>query len=179
MTNFDDAPVIDAPDTAMSVPVIDLSQDAAAVVHQIGSACRDWGFFQIVGHGVDSALIDRAMAATRHFFALPYDAKRALLRSRDNPWGYYDRELTKNVRDKKEIFDIGPETPGAIMDDDPFAGQTPWPTEPSDFKPVMRDYFAACEHVAARLIDAVSRSLGGPRAICATPLLPPTRAFCG
>ena len=155
--NIDEAPVADvslAP--GASVPVIDLSEGDASVVEAVGRACADWGFFQIVGHRVDPGVTEAAMAETRAFFALPMAAKRALSRSRDNPWGFYDRELTKNVRDKKEIFDIGPESvPG-----DPFAGRTPWPAERPAFEPAMRAFFTACESLAACLTDLVSRSLG-------------------
>lgn len=158
MSNPDLAPTADFLDPASGVPVIDLSE-GDGVVDRIGRACAEWGFFQVVGHGVDPALIATAMAETRAFFALPRPTKRALSRSRDNPWGYYDRELTKNVRDKKEIFDIGPERAG----EGPFAGGTPWPTERPHFQPALRAYFSACEAVSARLMESVSRSLGAPR----------------
>ncbi len=158
MRTLDDAPIADVLDPAAGVPVIDLGGADDAAIEAIGRACAEWGFFQVVGHGVDAALIAAAMAETRAFFALPKDEKRALLRSRDNPWGYYDRELTKNARDKKEIFDIGPEPTSA----DPFAGRTPWPDSPARFEPALRAYFHACAEVAGRLMEKVSQSLGAP-----------------
>ena len=37
-----------------SVPVIDIADlDRASTRRAIDAACRDWGFFQIVGHGID------------------------------------------------------------------------------------------------------------------------------
>jgi len=65
----------DARPRAGSVPVIDVSAlvarrparaDAAAA---IGGACRAHGFFYVVGHGVDLALVDRLVATSRRFFA--------------------------------------------------------------------------------------------------------------
>jgi len=41
------------------IPIIDVSalvsgnEDRPEVAGRIGQACRDWGFFYIVGHGVD------------------------------------------------------------------------------------------------------------------------------
>jgi isopenicillin N synthase-like dioxygenase len=68
-----------------TIPVIDVaalrSDDAAAcaaVAAQIAAACRTSGFFYIVGHGVDAALIDELFAQTRAFFAQSLDAKLAL-----------------------------------------------------------------------------------------------------
>jgi hypothetical protein len=46
--------------------------------------------------------------AMRAFFALPLAARRAIERTAANSWGFYDRELTKNTRDWKQIFDVGP-----------------------------------------------------------------------
>ena len=38
----------------------------------------------------------------------PIEEKLKILRSRDNPWGFYHNELTKNQRDKKQVFDFTP-----------------------------------------------------------------------
>lgn len=51
--------------------------------------------------------------------------KRELRRSAYNPGGYVDRELTKNIRDKNEIFDIGPSVPETDFSTDPLSGTTP------------------------------------------------------
>jgi isopenicillin N synthase-like dioxygenase len=159
--NIDDAPIAEQ-GNVFGVPVIDMSGDRNAIFNEIGQACAVWGFFQIVGHGIDSRLISRVMAETRALFSLPKTELRALSRSRDNPWGYYDRELTKNARDKKEIFDIGPSLPSASAQGDPFVGSTPWPKRATGFESTMRAYFAACEEVATRIIAAIAFNLGAP-----------------
>ena len=155
--SLDQAPIAGTLAPHGAVPVIDLP--AADATRRIGAACRDWGFFQVTGHGVDPGLLADALAQSHGFFALPREAKRRYLRSRDNPWGYYDRELTKNTRDKKEVFDIGPDAEAA-PGRDVFVGRTPWPAAPADFEPALRAYFAACEKIAARLLEAISASLG-------------------
>ena len=144
------------------VPVIDLRDDPAFVVDQVGAACRDWGFFQIVGHGVAREAIADVQDCARRFFALPRDTKREQLRSRDNPWGYYDRELTKERRDRKEIFDIGPDAGGiTAAPGEPFAGATPWPAEPSDFAAVMQAWFGRMTRLSDQLTGLISASLTG------------------
>ena len=159
--NLDLAPV--APTSLdTGVPLIDLSGDPASVVSQVGEACRDWGFFQVIGHGVAPELIDRVLAAARSYFALPIEEKRRHLRSRDNPWGFYDRELTKEQRDRKQVFDIGPDAslvsaPGA----DPFSGATPWPDQPEDFAPLMRRWFREMNRLSGQLIGLIGSSLTG------------------
>jgi isopenicillin N synthase-like dioxygenase len=156
--NLDAAPVAD-PALRLEIPVIDLREPR--VVDEIAAACSAWGFFQIVGHGVDPALVERAMEETRAFFAAPKTSKRSLSRSRDNPWGFYDRELTKNARDKKEIFDLGSDAGSALMEG-PFSGATPWPSWQPSFEPAMRAYFAVCASTSARLMGMVYEGLGAP-----------------
>ena len=160
-TNFDLAPVAPA-GTLECVPVIDLGEDPALVIERVGAACRDWGFFQVIGHGVSRDAIANLQGVARRFFALPRDAKRQQLRTRDNPWGYYDRELTKERRDRKEIFDIGPDAGGITANDrEPFAGRTPWPAQPADFAQVMQDWFGRMTRLSGQLTGLISASLTG------------------
>ncbi|MEO7602168.1 MAG: 2OG-Fe(II) oxygenase family protein [Sphingomicrobium sp.] len=156
--DLDRAPIAPAGSLG-GVPLIDLSSPAPDVVEAVGQACRDWGFFQIVGHGVASELTEEVLTTARRFFALPRDEKRLHSRTRDNPWGYYDRELTKEQRDKKEIFDIGPEQES--VGDGPFAGATPWPDLPADFAPAMRRWGAEMERLSNDLIGLIGASLTG------------------
>ena len=52
------------------IPVIDLADpEAPGTVRAIGVACRDWGFFQAVGHGVEARLIASVQRVMRAFFA--------------------------------------------------------------------------------------------------------------
>ena len=143
------------------VPVIDLSGSHETVVAEIAEACRDWGFFQIVGHGVPAGEIERVIATARAYFALPREAKRRQLRSRGSPWGYYDRELTKEQRDRKHVFDIGPDAGGIVAaPGDPFEGKTPWPDAPADFEPAMRDWFERMGGVSEQLVALIGEGLG-------------------
>lgn len=100
------------------IPVIDLFQltqnyqssgsiDAQTeIVSKIGNACRDWGFFQVINHGVPCELQQRVDATVKKFFDLSPEERRKVKRDETNPLGYYDTEHTKNVRDWKEVFDF-------------------------------------------------------------------------
>ena len=80
------------------------------VVHEVSKAAAEFGFFHVVGHGVPDDLIENVWAQTHAFFALDRTAKLALLRTKSNSRGFYDRELTKNARDLKEVFADGAST---------------------------------------------------------------------
>jgi len=141
------------------VPVVDLGQaDRRQILREIDAACRDWGFFQVVRHGVPMDLLDAVRAAMHEFFALPAPDKDAIRRTAENAWGFYDQELTKNRRDWKEIFDVGPEIAFGAL-----AGLRPqWPPRLPRFRPVMESFFAACEQVAFGVVRAISENLDMP-----------------
>jgi isopenicillin N synthase-like dioxygenase len=138
-----------------SVPVIDTSRLGSSIsLRAIDRACREWGFFQVVNHGIDGELTRGLQREMRAFFARPLAEKRRVERSAENPWGFYDRELTKNVQDWKHIFDCGPEDDGEL--------RTPWPSGSPGFRPALLAYMKACERLAFRLLAAVSLNLGMP-----------------
>lgn len=142
-----------------AVPVIDLSDpDRGAVRRAIDAACTEWGFFQVVGHGVPQRLVRDTLAQTSRFFSLPAAEKASVRRTADNAWGWNDRELTKNRRDWKEIFDVGPR-----IDAGPLAGNRPqWPAGLPAFRSVVEAFSRECELVARRLLRFISESLGMP-----------------
>jgi isopenicillin N synthase-like dioxygenase len=141
------------------VPVIDLGGASRRdVLRRIDLACREWGFFQVVDHGLPAQLLRDVQAAMQAFFDLPIGAKRAVQRTAENAWGFYDRELTKNRRDWKEIFDVGP-----TIESGALAGNRPqWPSTLPEFRPTMEAFYAACEGLARRLLAAISENLGMP-----------------
>lgn len=142
------------------VPVIDLSKlpESPAALDQLDLACREWGFFQITGHGVARPIIDSLFTEMKAFFELPLETKNRVVRTAQNVWGFYDRELTKNTRDWKEIFDVGEaETEG------PLAGSVPqWPEGRPEFRRVVLAFMEESRRVAYRLLGAISLNLGMP-----------------
>ena len=135
----------------MMVPVIDLCGAPGKVVEKLATACADWGFFHVVNHGVDAQLIASLRTASLEFFALPLRSKQSVSRTMENPFGYYDRELTKNLRDRKEIFDYAPDE------------STPWPSSPPGFQVILEDYARACHRLALQLIEVCCEGLGADR----------------
>nr|AER36082.1 oxoglutarate dependent dioxygenase 2 [Ruta graveolens] len=59
-----------------SIPLIDMSEwDSPEVVKSICDAAENWGFFQIVNHGVPLETLERVKEATHRFFGLPAEEK--------------------------------------------------------------------------------------------------------
>jgi isopenicillin N synthase-like dioxygenase len=144
------------PMSTESLPVIDIHDlDSAATRGAIDAACRDWGFFQIVGHGIDEHVTLELRRQMRAFFALPLPAKHAVMRTAENPWGFYDRELTKHTRDWKQIYDFGPPDGASLVPQ--------LPRDLPEFDPAISDFYAACDALAMRLVNVIGCNLGMPR----------------
>ncbi|GAY36181.1 hypothetical protein CUMW_279440 [Citrus unshiu] len=98
------------------IPLIDLSPLSSPngantkhiddLVVEIGNACKTWGFFQVINHGVPLEKRQKVEDAMRKFFAQPLEEKRKVRKDEKKAVGYYDNEHTKNVRDWKEVFDF-------------------------------------------------------------------------
>ena len=143
-------------DMVAGVPVIDISTLDAPTLAHIDNACIEWGFFHVTGHGVARAVRDNTLARMREFFALPRPQKRVVERTAANSWGFYDRELTKNTPDWKEIFDVGPPGAGGPMAD----ARPQWPADPVAFRPAMEMFAREAERVANRVLAAIGMNLG-------------------
>lgn len=141
-------------------PVIDIAgpPDDAIARAALDAACRAWGFFHITGHGIDLSLRTAVLAQMREFFALPQTEKHRIIRNDTNVWGFYDQELTKNRRDWKEIFDVGP-----AESEGPLAGARPqWPEALPQLQETLSVFMDACRIVAHRLLTGISLNLGMP-----------------
>ncbi|TXG66762.1 hypothetical protein EZV62_008037 [Acer yangbiense] len=72
------------------LPVIYLSNDTKEVVLEIGEACKTWGFFHVINHGVPLELLNRIKKTSKEFFDLPLKEKKLAKRDDVNPLGYHD-----------------------------------------------------------------------------------------
>ena len=157
---------------AEQVPIIDLGGriDAAPsedVVAQVADAASRFGFFQVVNHGIGQDRLDAVWAGTRAFFAQPAEVKRQLNRSKENSRGYYDRELTKNKRDLKEVLDLAQSPFPDLPEDHPknrhdVDGYNQWPADVPGFREAITTYLDDCRDVALHLLSAFCLGLHEP-----------------
>lgn len=79
----------------VNIPIIDFSglygDDREKTLRQISDACREWGFFQAVNHGVDPQLMDQAQQVWREFFHQPMEVKQSYANSPTTYEGYGSR----------------------------------------------------------------------------------------
>ena len=163
--DLDQYPISDSTELARHIPVVDISAvvrnpasaAAGSAIAEIVNACRAWGFFQVVNHDVSGILVNQALHAMKAFFQQPASVKEAVARTRENPWGFYNNELTKNQRDKKEVFDY------TIDGRDPiYRSENRWPELDPKFRTILCDYRDSVTRLSFSLLEAICFGLGLP-----------------
>jgi len=159
--------------TDTRLPLIDMTgvhQGDAASIQRVGAAireaCSESGFFYITNHGVPQAVIDRAMAAAKTFFAYPVETKRQVaVNKRHRGWhalgGALMYEATRP--DHKEFFSIGlelPEDDANVLAGEALRGPNQWPAFMPELQKALDDYYAAIAVAGADLLKAVAAGLG-------------------
>jgi isopenicillin N synthase-like dioxygenase len=150
----------------ISVPPLSLaaqSADPNAFARDFGRSFERFGFAIIADHGIDAALIDRAWAATKAFFAQPTEAKMPYKSPKGGARGYtpFGIEIAKDAteNDLKEFWHVGRDLPPGHA----YSASMPpnvWPDYPTDFKAVFTELFAEFDRVGAQLLSAIARYLG-------------------
>ncbi|HKA84801.1 MAG TPA: 2-oxoglutarate and iron-dependent oxygenase domain-containing protein [Acidimicrobiales bacterium] len=157
------------------LPVVDVSALRTAgaardeVARQLDAACRDVGFFYVVGHAVDDGLLGRLEALSREFFGLPEDEKaRIAMAGGGRAWrGWFPvgGELTSGRPDRKEgIYfgaELGRDHP-RVAAGVPLHGPNLFPTRPLGLRDAVLGYMAAMTELGQLLASAIARGLGLP-----------------
>ena len=155
------------------IPIIDVgalvagASERHAVASRIGEACRESGFFYVVGHGVDEALQSELLELSRRFFKQDLAAKLAIRMARGGrAWrGYFPvgNELTSGKPDQKEGLyfgeELGVEHP-LVRARTPMHGPNLFPDEPAELRSVVLDYMAAMTSLGHRLVAGLALGLG-------------------
>lgn len=158
-----------------SLPIIDVAPLTAGsagqqqVAAQFDAACRQSGFFYVIGHGVDARLQHDLQSVAREFFARPTAEKMQIEMSRGGKaWRGYFRvgdELTSGRPDQKEGLYFGQEL-GAdhplVQAGTPLHGPNLFPEVPLGMRSTVLQYMAALTELGQRLMGGIALGLGLP-----------------
>ena len=164
------------------VPVVDIGGwDGGGEAHRAGVAaavdagCAAVGFLQIAGHGVPAEQVEAMLEAADHIFALPPEAKAALIPPAHINRGYApvgSESLTYSLGvdsppDLFEAFNIGPDV--VPVDDPIYAAELEGVFAPNRWPPglvaerrALVAYFEAVVGLARRLTSIFAVALGMP-----------------
>ena len=142
-SDFSDVPIVDVGELVAGLPS---GREAA---EGLGRACRECGFFYVVGHGVDESLQERLRDLSREFFAQETEAKmRIRMALGGRAWRGYFRvgdELTSGRPDQKEGVYFGEELAAddpRVLAGTPLHGPNLFPDAPEGFGEAVLRYMA-------------------------------------
>ncbi|CAM6059441.1 unnamed protein product [Sphagnum tenellum] len=149
----------DDDDEESTIPVIDfagfhLTERRPLILQQIRRASEDWGFFQIINHGVAPALLNDILHTHKEFFEMPLEEQMK----------YYSKDT--NAPFKFSVIPllpphlIQPWKDGLTVIYSKGMDTTNWPTKPTTFIDVTLQYNEAVNVLKRELLAALSESLG-------------------
>ena len=161
----------------MLVPRVDISPLAtgaavgasaaiSTVAADIDAACRDTGFFSIIGHGVDPGLRSRLDAHAREFFALEEMEKSQIAMSRGGRawrgWFPTGGELTSGIPDRKEGLYFGAELDAddaRVRAGLPLHGPNLFPSRPDALRAAVLEYLETMTRLGHTVMRGVALAL--------------------
>jgi isopenicillin N synthase-like dioxygenase len=160
LSELADVPVIDI------APLVNRATGHAKVAEQVGRACRECGFFYVVGHGVDESLCRDLERLSRRFFSQSEPEKMRIAMSRGGrAWrGYFPvgGELTSGEPDLKEGLYFGQELTAdhpSVLAGKPLHGPNLFPDIPGFRETVLR-YIDSLTSLGHALVSGISLGLG-------------------
>lgn len=158
------------------LPVIDMTSlfgddqvARGATAAAIDAACRNHGFFYLVGHGIEPAVFAAVESSARAFFALPLAEKAAIAMATGGRawrgWFPLHGELTSGQPDGKEGLYLGEEL-GAddrrVAAGWPLHGANLWPAAVPELRPAVERWMAAATRAAHALAEGMALALALP-----------------
>ncbi|KAL5762171.1 hypothetical protein ACOSP7_018435 [Xanthoceras sorbifolium] len=165
----DKRPNLSQVSTSASIPIIDLNDyseindddmiPSPTLVHKVSRACEEFGFFQIVNHGIPEELCDRMMNIITEFFQLPPEEKKQFYTTdHTNPVRLFSYYLKNNSEAQEKV----------IMWSESFSH--PWhsihelsyllPGNPPHYREVFGEYAKEISGLMDRLMSLISQGLG-------------------
>ncbi|CAL0302776.1 unnamed protein product [Lupinus luteus] len=145
-------------DSMLSVPTIDLKDINknpamhAEVVAKIRSACREWGFFQIINHGIEDSVMDEMIDGVCRFHDQDSDVRKEFY-TRDNKSKFVYYSNTSLFQDK---FANWRDSIGCHM-----APNAPKPEElPEVCRDIMIEYAKKIKELGCTIFELLSEALG-------------------
>ncbi|TVU48702.1 hypothetical protein EJB05_08347 [Eragrostis curvula] len=149
-----------AADGEAEIPVIDLQrlldsgdeEEESARLHQ---ACQEWGFFQLINHGVPHEVMEGMKAMVEGFFELPAETKKQFAQEPGQLDGYGQLFVVSEDQklDWADILFLHTQPPQ-------LRNMRFWPDKPATFRWTLDRYSAAVKNIADRLLAIMSNNLG-------------------
>lgn len=132
----------------IDLPMIDLSAEKSMVIKLIVKACEEYGFFNVINHGVPHDIISKMEEVGFDFFAKPMEQKKLV--ALGNPFGYGCKNIGFNG-------DMG-EVEYLLLK----ANAPSIPNDSSNFSSSVSAYTEAVKELACEILELMAEGLGVP-----------------
>ncbi len=144
----------------------DRRDDCDGFARAMGESYERFGFAVVRDHGLDASVIERALSATKDFFALPEAEKRRYhVAGGAGQRGYipFGMEAAKGADkvDLKEFWHVGREL-GEAHRYRTYMPHNLWPQEIATFRDDVYGLYAAFDALGLELLDSIARYLELP-----------------
>ncbi|XP_028124591.1 protein SRG1-like isoform X2 [Camellia sinensis] len=143
----DDVPIIDM-DKLISGDHMDLE------LKKLNYASKEWGFFQLINHGVSSSLAEKVKMETREFFNLPMEEKKKFWQDPGDVEGFGQAFVVSEEQklDWGDLFFLTT-LPTHLRKPNLF------PMLPLPFRHTLEVYTADLKHLAMKILDYMAKAL--------------------
>ncbi|CAL4940587.1 unnamed protein product [Urochloa decumbens] len=143
-----------------AIPVIDFSKlcdskSSHEELGKLGSACRQWGFFQLINHGVPDEVIQDLKKDMAEFFELPLEAKKVYSMPPNRLEGYGQAFVVSEEQklDWADMFAL-------VLRPIESRDMRLWPAHPPPFRNSIDRYSIETAKVARRLFEFMAKDMG-------------------
>ncbi|KAL2347929.1 hypothetical protein Fmac_001929 [Flemingia macrophylla] len=111
-TQHEDMVIIsEEPNSILEIPVIDMNnllstESGTSELDKLHLACKEWGFFQLINHGVSSSFLEKVKSEIQDFFNLPLLEKKKFWQSSEHMEGFGQAFVTSEdqILDWADLF---------------------------------------------------------------------------
>ena len=123
-------------------------------LQRLHSACKEWGFFQLVNHGVDKILVENIKNEIQEFFKLPFEEKKKFWQSENELEGFGQAFVVSDEQklDWSDMFFINTQ---------PINSRKPhlFPYLPLHFRRTLDDYSLELKTLATKILQLMENAL--------------------
>ncbi|GMJ14816.1 SENESCENCE-RELATED GENE 1, senescence-related gene 1 [Hibiscus trionum] len=152
----EDSPIVSHTNPSQKIPVFDMQKLLSGQEpEQLHHACKEWGFFQLINHGVSSSLVEKMKTVVQEFFNLPMEEKEKFWQKSDEIEGFghafvVSEEQKLNWGDRFYMMTL----PTYLRKPHLF------PNLPLSFRETLEAYCVEMKHLSMKLLDLMAQALG-------------------
>ncbi|KDP30652.1 hypothetical protein JCGZ_16217 [Jatropha curcas] len=142
----------------LQIPIIDMSKLIDGNEYELAAlhtACKNWGFFQLINHGVEEEVIEKMKMDVKEFFKLPLEEKKICAQVPNNIEGY-GQAFVVSQEQKLDWGDM------LFLLPQPLSQRNMrfCPTNPTSFRATLDEYSLELQRISICLVRFIGRNLG-------------------